>query len=63
MQHMGIEPDRASFNIMVDAYGRSGLYQGKQSPWIKKNDPFIKHRVPICLTVVVKCTKMCESVK
>lgn len=29
MQHMGCEPDRASFNIMVDAYGRAGLYEGK----------------------------------
>lgn len=31
MQHMGCEPDRASFNIMVDAYGRAGLYEGKRS--------------------------------
>lgn len=30
MQHMGCEPDRASFNIMVDAYGRSGLHEGKK---------------------------------
>lgn len=30
MQHMGCEPDRASFNIMVDAYGRAGLTEGKQ---------------------------------
>lgn len=29
MQHMGCEPDRASFNIMVDAYGRAGLHEGK----------------------------------
>lgn len=29
MQHMGCEPDRASYNIMVDAYGRAGLYEGK----------------------------------
>lgn len=29
MQHMGCEPDRASYNIMVDAYGRAGLHEGK----------------------------------
>uniref|UniRef100_A0A2P2L2Z1 Pentatricopeptide repeat-containing protein At2g35130-like n=1 Tax=Rhizophora mucronata TaxID=61149 RepID=A0A2P2L2Z1_RHIMU len=29
MQHMGCEPDRASYNIMVDAYGRAGLHKGK----------------------------------
>ena len=29
MQHMGCEPDRASYNIMVDAYGRAGLVEGK----------------------------------
>ena len=29
MQHMGCEPDRASYNIMVDAYGRGGLHEGK----------------------------------
>lgn len=28
MQHMGCEPDRASYNIMVDAYGRAGLHSG-----------------------------------
>lgn len=28
MQHMGCEPDRASYNIMVDAYGRAGLHEG-----------------------------------
>lgn len=28
MQHMGCEPDRASYNIMVDAYGRAGLHDG-----------------------------------
>lgn len=26
---MGCEPDRASYNIMVDAYGRAGLHEGK----------------------------------
>lgn len=26
---MGCEPDRASYNIMVDAYGRAGLRSGK----------------------------------
>ena len=31
MQHMGCEPDRASYNIMVDAYGRAGLIEGKTS--------------------------------
>lgn len=31
MQHMGCEPDRASYNIMVDAYGRAGLHDGKYS--------------------------------
>lgn len=30
MQHMGCEPDRASYNIMVDAYGRAGLHEGKR---------------------------------
>lgn len=29
MQHMGCEPDRASYNILVDAYGRAGLQEGK----------------------------------
>lgn len=29
MQHMGCEPDRASYNILVDAYGRAGLQDGK----------------------------------
>jgi pentatricopeptide repeat protein len=28
MEHMGCEPDRASYNILVDAYGRAGLHQG-----------------------------------
>lgn len=28
MQHMGCEPDTASYNIMVDAYGRAGLHEG-----------------------------------
>lgn len=27
MQHMGCEPDRASYNILVDAYGRAGLHR------------------------------------
>ncbi|GKE46185.1 pentatricopeptide repeat-containing protein, partial [Tanacetum coccineum] len=31
MRHMGCESDRASFNIMVEAYGRSGLHEGKKS--------------------------------
>lgn len=30
MQHMGCEPDRASYNIMVDAYGRAGLHSGNK---------------------------------
>ncbi|CAJ2651230.1 unnamed protein product [Trifolium pratense] len=25
MQHMGCEPDRASYNILVDAYGKAGF--------------------------------------
>jgi hypothetical protein len=29
MNHMGCEPDRASYNIMVDAYGKAGLHEGK----------------------------------
>lgn len=29
MQHMGCEPDRASYNILVDAYGRAGFQEGK----------------------------------
>lgn len=29
MQHMGCEPDTASYNIMVDAFGRAGLHEGK----------------------------------
>lgn len=28
MQHMGCEPDTASYNILVDAYGRAGLHEG-----------------------------------
>lgn len=28
MQQMGCEPDRASYNIMLDAYGRAGLHKG-----------------------------------
>ena len=28
MQHMGCEPDRASYNILVDAYGRAGFLDG-----------------------------------
>ncbi|WVY97481.1 hypothetical protein V8G54_029632 [Vigna mungo] len=28
MQHMGCEPDRASYNILVDAYGRAGFQDG-----------------------------------
>lgn len=31
MQHMGCEPDRASYNIMVDAYGRAGLHEGNKT--------------------------------
>lgn len=31
MQHMGCEPDRASYNIMVDAFGRAGLHEGKSN--------------------------------
>ena len=31
MQHMGCEPDRASYNIMVDAYGRAGLHEGRKA--------------------------------
>jgi len=27
MEHIGCEPDRASYNILVDAYGRAGLHQ------------------------------------
>ncbi|KAK6931926.1 Pentatricopeptide repeat [Dillenia turbinata] len=27
MQHMGCEPDRASYNIIVDAYGRADLFE------------------------------------
>jgi pentatricopeptide repeat protein len=29
MQHMGCEPDRASYNILVDAYVRAGRHRGK----------------------------------
>lgn len=28
MQHMGCEPDRASYNILVDAYGKAGFQDG-----------------------------------
>lgn len=28
MQQMGCDPDRASYNIMLDAYGRAGLHKG-----------------------------------
>ncbi|KAE8653657.1 hypothetical protein Csa_007366 [Cucumis sativus] len=31
MQYMGCYPDRASYNIMVDAYGRAGLHEGRFS--------------------------------
>ncbi|KAL5975743.1 hypothetical protein ACLOJK_020069 [Asimina triloba] len=31
MQHMGCEPDTASYNIMVDAYGRAGLHKDAES--------------------------------
>lgn len=40
MQHMGCEPDRASYNIMVDAYGRAGLHEG-MSTQITFNSSFI----------------------
>lgn len=31
MQHMGCDPDQASYNIMVDAFGRAGLHEGLTS--------------------------------
>ncbi|RWW52015.1 hypothetical protein BHE74_00041606 [Ensete ventricosum] len=31
MQHMGCEPDRASYNIMVDAFGRAGLHEDAEA--------------------------------
>ncbi|KAI5667591.1 hypothetical protein M9H77_17444 [Catharanthus roseus] len=31
MNHMGCEPDRASYNIMVDAYGRAGLHEDAEA--------------------------------
>lgn len=33
MQHMGCEPDRASYNILVDAYGKAGFQDGNGLPW------------------------------
>jgi pentatricopeptide repeat protein len=39
MQHMGCEPDRASYNILVDAYGRAGLHRGKLIKPIPASDP------------------------
>jgi pentatricopeptide repeat protein len=32
MQHMGCEPDRASYNILVDAYGKAGFQEGNDLP-------------------------------
>uniref|UniRef100_A0A0A0LYJ9 Pentatricopeptide repeat-containing protein n=1 Tax=Cucumis sativus TaxID=3659 RepID=A0A0A0LYJ9_CUCSA len=40
MQYMGCYPDRASYNIMVDAYGRAGLHEGDQDKLKKWAEAF-----------------------
>lgn len=51
MQHMGCEPDRASYNIMVDAYGRAGLHEGKILGFQKSNGYTVRNLVLMCCTL------------
>lgn len=51
MQHMGCEPDRASYNILVDAYGRAGLHEGKILGFQKSNGDTVCNLVLMCCTL------------